>query len=437
MESAYKFFGGEVNTKHPTESFFLQLWYLKRLGLWAPETDNKLIQTLYTIWSYFYRWFFLYLYTFTQIMFFTDVEDMMDVAEGFFLLMTQITLLYKVEKFYSNRHRIKACERILRSSLFCPQNEEEDAVIKESMILTFTFGMAFLVPAVITISSWAIMPFFEEKMHLPIAAWYPYSTENPWIFTLTYIYQIYGILMSASFNVSTDTFASSMISHANGQVQRLGIQLKKIGYSDGISNKDMKKDLKALRANYMTRENKIVKVDEQMKEINKKIDALKEKHGENYGEVIRCIVYHENILSFCSEIQDIFKGPIFAQIMASTIIICMTCFLLVNQSSNPGAAASSVSYLLTMVTQILLFCWIGNEVIYSSYRLTEQAYFSNFQSFDKKAAKALILFMQRVSKDINIMAGMIFEVTLSLPSFMGIMKSSYSYFAVLNTVQNK
>jgi hypothetical protein len=37
-------------------------------------------------------------------------------------------------------------------------------------------------------------------------------------------------------------------------------------------------------------------VDEQMREINKKIDALKERHGENYGEVVKCIVYHENIL---------------------------------------------------------------------------------------------------------------------------------------------
>lgn len=49
------------------------------------------------------------------------------MAEVGFLLLTQITLLYKVEKFYSNRHRIRACEKILRSSLFCPQNSEEDA----------------------------------------------------------------------------------------------------------------------------------------------------------------------------------------------------------------------------------------------------------------------------------------------------------------------
>lgn len=33
--------------------------------------------------------------------------------------------------------------------------------------------------------------------------------------------------------------------------------------------------------------------------------------------------------------------------------------------NNPAAVQGSISYLLTMITQVLLFCWIGNELIYS------------------------------------------------------------------------
>ncbi|XP_070506140.1 odorant receptor Or1-like isoform X2 [Chironomus tepperi] len=431
MESMYKFFGGPVNPKKPAESFFLQLWFLKRLGLWAPDTDNEIIQKLYTVWSYFYRFFFLFTYTTTQIMFFKDAENMTDVAEGFFLLLTQISLVYKVEMFYRNRHRIRACEKLLRSTLFRPNDDEEDAVIKESMILTFVLGMAFLVPALMTCSSWGLSSLLAKEVYLPIAAWYPFSHNNSFVFALVWIYQIYGIYMSACYNASTDTFASSMISHANGQVQRLGIQLKKIGYSN--DDESIKNNVDALKSKSAI----IVDDDERMIEINKQISALKRKHGENYGEVIRCIIYHEEILKFCAEIQDIFQGPIFAQLMASTVIICMTCLLLLNQMENIGVVVPSLVYLFTMVTQILLFCWTGNEVIYSSYRLTEQAYFSNFQSFDRNTAKAMLIFMQRSSKDIVLSAGIIFQVHLSLPTFMGIMKSSYSYFAVLNSMQNK
>lgn len=73
----------------------------------------------------------------------------------------------------------------------------------------------------------------------------------------------------------------------------------------------------------------------------------------------------KSLSRFAEEIQDIFKGPIFAQIFFSCIIICMTCFLMVNQVEDLAAFISSFQYLMTMVTQILLFCWIGNELIYS------------------------------------------------------------------------
>lgn len=97
------------------------------------------------------------------------------------------------------------------------------------MIQTFAFCMSFLILAHLTISTWAIFPFLELEMRLPIAAWYPFSTDNKTIFALVYFYQIFGISMSACFNCSTDTFSSALIAHANAQVQRLGIQLAKVG----------------------------------------------------------------------------------------------------------------------------------------------------------------------------------------------------------------
>lgn len=128
-------------------------------------------------------------------------------------------------------------------------------------------------------------------------------------------------------------------------------------------------------------------IDQQLTEIKAKVEELKKKfnNSEYYKEVSYCVIYHEHVLkfeskvlssflilqefffhSFCHEVQDIFKGPIFAQLMASCIIICMTCFMMVIQlKTNPPALMSSVPYLITMITQVLLFCWIGNELIYS------------------------------------------------------------------------
>lgn len=38
--------------------------------------------------------------------------------------------------------------------------------------------------------------------------------------------------------------------------------------------------------------------DEQMREINKEVNKLKQLYGENYGEVVRCIIFHEKILQY-------------------------------------------------------------------------------------------------------------------------------------------
>lgn len=110
----------------PDESLKIQLVILKFVGMWAPETDNKIINTLYTIHSFVYRGIFLYMYSLTQVLFFMNVENLKDVADALFLLMTQICLLYKVEKFHANRHRIRAMVKRLNCDLFCPTNEEED-----------------------------------------------------------------------------------------------------------------------------------------------------------------------------------------------------------------------------------------------------------------------------------------------------------------------
>lgn len=105
------------------------------------------------------------------------------------------------------------------------------SVVKTAMMQTLVFCTTFLAMSQFTISIWAIFPFLEPEMRLPLAAWFPFSTDNKYIFTLVYIYQIFGISMSACFNCSTDSFSSAIIAHANAQVQRLGIQLSKVGVS--------------------------------------------------------------------------------------------------------------------------------------------------------------------------------------------------------------
>jgi hypothetical protein len=40
--------------------------------------------------------------------------------------MTNIAMLFKLERFYQKRDRIRACAKILENSLFIPKDQEEE-----------------------------------------------------------------------------------------------------------------------------------------------------------------------------------------------------------------------------------------------------------------------------------------------------------------------
>jgi hypothetical protein len=116
---------GVANPKNPIESLGVQLKMLRFLGLWS-DTTTKTAQFIHQIHSILYRGIFLYLYSFCQAMYFQHVEEIKDVADALFLLITQISLIYRVEIFCRNQARIKKVVQRLQSDLFCPNNFAED-----------------------------------------------------------------------------------------------------------------------------------------------------------------------------------------------------------------------------------------------------------------------------------------------------------------------
>ncbi|KAG5684559.1 hypothetical protein PVAND_013784 [Polypedilum vanderplanki] len=398
MEGFYKFLIGPINTKKPYEAIGFQVKILKFFGMWEPENLGENSKILYKIWSFFCRGFFLHIYTITQLLYFKDVDDIAKAADGIFIVMTQIAMLFKLERLYMNRHRVKACAKMLENEIFEPKDIDEENVMKPVMFNCLRFCLLLLTPSVLTCHLWTIVPFFEEKIRFPIATWYPFSTQNTFVFIIIYFYQYVGIHVSAVVNTAQDTIISAFIAQTNGQIQRLGIRMSKIGNDFEFGD-----------------------------------DSVEAK--EICQEQVRdCIKLHKAILDFNKNLQDIFRASVFAQLMAAVIIICMILFLATTQEQTLVSLSSFVSYFNAMTIQILLFCWIGNELIYSSKDLTYQAFKSNFMSFKKTNSKDILFLMQRTSTDVKFMAGIIFRVELSLQTFLDIMKASYSYFSVIRTV---
>ncbi|VEN45388.1 unnamed protein product [Callosobruchus maculatus] len=86
------------------------------------------------------------------------------------------------------------------------------------------------------------------------------------------------------------------------------------------------------------------------------------------------------------------------------------------------------SYFTCMFIQIFFYCWYGHNVTSKSQDIGRAVYMSNFYVSDLKTRKALIIFMERSKRPLILRCGFF---TVSLATLTSILRSSYSYMAML------
>jgi hypothetical protein len=95
-------------------------------GVWFPESKENYKQKFYKIYSILFRTIFIYIFAFCEIASIIYITDIMEFANALFLSTTQLGLIYKLNKFYNNRDRIRTAYNLLNSPKFCPKLQEEN-----------------------------------------------------------------------------------------------------------------------------------------------------------------------------------------------------------------------------------------------------------------------------------------------------------------------
>ncbi|KAL9705835.1 hypothetical protein quinque_009353 [Culex quinquefasciatus] len=403
------------------ESFKRQLTLLKWIGLWPPLDGSDQRRLLYRIYGWTLRIVFLYAFTLTQVMFFLNVETVQDLANALYALMTQLTLIVKLRIFCSKIDSIQVLVLRVRCSMFHPQCDAETKEVLRAMNTTWFFGTLFHVVTYATVTFWAISPALKGEFALLLPSWFPFEyRQSAWVYGAVWFYQTLSLYICATFNVATDTMIIGLISHIGGQVGKLGVLFSKMGHVAPGAKRQI--DLSC-------------KICNSLSPLLNNIEKLAKIHGEPYAYLIELILFHKEILRFAYEVVDIFNVSIFSQIMASVIIICMTALKVISDR-NVVAMIGNLIYLLTMICQILQFCYVGNDISYSTGKFNEMAIFSNYPEFNKTTARAFLIYLTKVIQPADIKVGKVFKFSLTLSTFLWILKTSYSYFAVLNSVRS-
>ncbi|VEN45132.1 unnamed protein product [Callosobruchus maculatus] len=87
-------------------------------------------------------------------------------------------------------------------------------------------------------------------------------------------------------------------------------------------------------------------------------------------------------------------------------------------------------YFFAIILVLFIHCWFGNELIYRSHGITESIFSSNWIGSNLATQRVLLMFMTFTKRPLKIKLGGGF-FTMSIPLFVSICRSAYSYLTLL------
>ncbi|KAF9413437.1 hypothetical protein HW555_008329 [Spodoptera exigua] len=262
----------------------------------------------------------------------------------------------------------------------------------------------FLTSATTTCTLWAMIPLFDDasKRSFPFRIWMPVTPLKSPDYELGYLYQMVSIYISAFLFISVDSVAVCMIMFGCAELE---IIMDKIQMIQSIFDSNQS--------------------DEGRKEVIKMNNKLLDE----------CIKQHQMVGRLIQLCEDTYHANIFFQLSGTVAIICNIGLRISIVEKNSVQFFSMLNYMVTMLSQLFLYCWCGHELTIRSENLREWLYQCPWYEQDTKFKRSLFIAMERMKKPIIFKAG--HYISLSRPTFVAILRCSYSYFAVLNRVNTE
>ncbi|XP_029677569.1 odorant receptor 83a-like [Formica exsecta] len=432
----------------------LHITYLKYIGLWALDSDSSaLSKCLY----FAYNKFILIIMLVFMVTLLADIcssfDDLSIVTDDGCIFAGIVVVFFKVMIFQTRREQIVRllCETIDGCDQLCKFSVGgEDKILGKYLLLcrvTFygfsTLGF-FLVIALLF-----LVP--VEDGGLPVRALYPFdTTKYPW-HMIGFFVEACTVSVGMTAIIGMDSLHTNLCNLFLVQLGILSEHFESCG-SNGIDKRD------DLDARYEISSSTVGKRNNRERD-NYDPDGIRHGGDGFVKRFRRSIRNHQRLLAIMDDFNEVFSAGMFVQMLSSTLMICLTgfqaalvsrdkskcchgriviraslCFdQIVGQSSDTCKFAI---YLAAAVSQLFYICWVGNEVMYQSASLTQSQWLSGWSDeLSVKTGRLINLSMIFSKRTLNLKAGVFY--VLSMETFIAILRGSYSFFALLSTMQSE
>ncbi|KAJ3663410.1 hypothetical protein Zmor_007676 [Zophobas morio] len=354
---------------------------LKLAGLWPPGDDSYKLN-LYTLYATISLTFFVIIFNLSLTLnIFTVLDDLKAIAS---ILFASITLTIAVLKSYYLTRNMKLLKELMvtiNSDLFQPKSPTQRELVEFTLNPWKKAYKMYNSMTMAAFCAWSVAPLTDGSIanhELPFPAWFPYNYKPSPFYEITFLYQFISMGVTSFINVNIDTLIAALNVYVGAQCQIL---------CDDLRTVDLSQQLRG------------------------------------------CIKHHKAILTFAEKSNKFFNWIVFVQFFTSVLSIAMAMFQMTMDVPFTTDFFARVFYVTAITIQIFVYCWFGNEVTLQSGNIPSATFESNWIGKPLEVRKSLVLIILRSQKPIKMSALNLFY--LSLDTFMTIMRSSYSYFAIL------
>ncbi|XP_076756811.1 odorant receptor 4-like [Xylocopa sonorina] len=354
-------------------------------GCWRPLFSSPLAKFAYTTYRY-YALIVVNVSAFCEIMdLILNVRNEDDFCDNIYVTMGISIGCHKMYTLLVSRKNIIIMEDMLKSEPFQPETEEEVKIRNKcykQVRLNAILYATLVEMAMVSVSISGILK--PGRYSLPYRAWIPYNYSSLSTHIFIYVHQMLSMAIGAMSHAALDTLIWSLLMYTHNQIEIFECRLKKIERN----------------------ERDIIKL---------------------------CVRYHNLVYRFATKINDEFKMVIFIQFMMSILLICIRLYMLTTMKLSPEKILETFCYCSSILVQIYIFCWYGNEVKLKSLAIPSMIFDIDWMVLDKAVKRDLLMIMMRAMSPIEMTSGHI--MTMNLESFGAILKTSYSSYNLLQSSQ--
>ncbi|GLH00945.1 Odorant receptor 13a [Gryllus bimaculatus] len=146
--------------------------------------------------------------------------------------------------------------------------------------------------------------------------------------------------------------------------------------------------------------------------------------------VASCARHHDALHTFVEGVESIVNPVFLNQFVGSSVLFCMTAFQLAVNSTVDMKMITMGALLVSAVFELGIFCFFGNRVMDDSRGVGQAAYNSEWYHASPATKRSISIIMLRSVRPAKLTFGKF--APLSLETYGSILQISYTYFTVLN-----